>query len=70
VKQRSVWDFEHHHRTYIEEWYMYEQNVVRIFRMHTDRAFRGYLAWYQWVTCIKLRQRWTDDLRRWWVLHR
>jgi hypothetical protein len=61
VKQRRVKDFEHHHQTYIEEWYMYQQNCVRIFRMHTDRAFRAYLAWYQRVTRIKLHQRWTDD---------
>jgi hypothetical protein len=61
VKQQSVKDFEHHHRTYIEGWYRYEQNVVRIFCMHTDRAFREYLAWYQRVTRIKLHQRWIDD---------
>jgi hypothetical protein len=42
-----VKDFEHHHQTFIEEWNRYEQNCVRIFRMHIDRAFREYLAWYQ-----------------------
>jgi hypothetical protein len=61
VKQQSVRDFEHHHQTYIEEWYKYEKNIVRIFHMHTNRAFREYLAWYQRVVCIKLHQRWTDD---------
>jgi hypothetical protein len=29
--------------------------------MHTDRAFRTYLGWYHQATCIKLRQRWTND---------
>jgi hypothetical protein len=29
--------------------------------MHTDLAFREYLAWYQRVMWIKLHQRWTDD---------
>jgi hypothetical protein len=29
--------------------------------MHTDRAYRTYLGWYQRTTRIKLRQRWTDD---------
>jgi hypothetical protein len=29
--------------------------------MHTDRAFRTYLGLYHQATCIKLRQRWTDD---------
>ena len=29
--------------------------------MHTNRAYRTYLGWYQRTTCIKLRQRWTDD---------
>jgi hypothetical protein len=61
VKQRSVKDFENHHRTYLEESYMYEQNVVRIFCRHTDKAFREYLAWYQRITHIKLRERWTND---------
>jgi hypothetical protein len=56
VKQRSVKDFEHHHWTYIEEWNRYEQNCVRIFQMHTNMAFREYLAWYQRVMWIKLRQ--------------
>jgi hypothetical protein len=56
-----VKDFEHHHRACIEEWYKYEQNTVRIFHMHTDRAFRAYLGWYHRVTCIKLCQRWIDD---------
>jgi hypothetical protein len=61
VIQRSVRNFEHHHQSYIEEWYRYEENVVRIFCMYTDRAFRVYLAWYQRVTRIKLHQRGTDD---------
>jgi hypothetical protein len=29
--------------------------------MHTDRAYRTYLGWYQWATRVKLRQRWTDE---------
>jgi hypothetical protein len=56
-----VKDFEHHHQTYIEEWNKYEQNRVMIFQIHADMAFREYLAWYQRVTWIKLRQRYTDD---------
>jgi hypothetical protein len=28
--------------------------------MHTNRAYRTYLGWYQRATRIKLRQRWTD----------
>jgi hypothetical protein len=61
VRQQSVKDFEHHHRTYIEEWNRYEQNCVRIFQMHKDPTFREYLACYQSVTRIKLHQRWTDE---------
>jgi hypothetical protein len=56
-----VKEFNVHHQKYIDEWHKYEQNVVRIFCMHTDRAYRTYLGWYQWATCIKLHQRWTDD---------
>jgi hypothetical protein len=29
--------------------------------MHTDRAYRTYLGWYQWATRVKLRQCWTDE---------
>jgi hypothetical protein len=29
--------------------------------MHSDRAYRTYLGWYQRATRIKLRQCWTDD---------
>jgi hypothetical protein len=29
--------------------------------MHTDRAFRTYLGWYQQATHIKLCQWWTND---------
>jgi hypothetical protein len=29
--------------------------------MHTDRAYRTYIRWYQRATCIKLRQCWTND---------
>jgi hypothetical protein len=29
--------------------------------MHTNRAYRTYLGWYQRATRIKLRQRWTND---------
>jgi hypothetical protein len=29
--------------------------------VHTDRAYKTYLGWYQQAMCIKLRQRWTDD---------
>jgi hypothetical protein len=50
-----------HHRQYIDEWHKYEQNVVRIFCMHTDRAFRTYLGLYHQASRIKLRQRWTDN---------
>jgi hypothetical protein len=56
-----VKEFNVQHQKYIDEWYKYEQNVVRIFRMHTDRAYRTYLRWYQWATRIKLHQRWIDD---------
>jgi hypothetical protein len=56
-----VKEFDVHHQKYIDEWHKYEQNIVRIFRMHTDRAYRTYLGWYQRATCVKLRQRWTDD---------
>jgi hypothetical protein len=42
-----VKDFDVHHQKYIDEWHKYEQNVVRIFRIHTDRAYRTYLGWYQ-----------------------
>jgi hypothetical protein len=56
-----VKDFGHHHQAYIEEWHKYEQNTMRIFRMHIDRAFKAYLGWYHRATHIKLRQRWTDD---------
>jgi hypothetical protein len=57
----SVKDFEHHHQAYIEEWYKYEQNTMRIFCMHSDRAFIVYLGWNHQVTRIKMHQRWTDD---------
>jgi hypothetical protein len=56
-----VKEFHVHHQKYLEEWYKYEQNIVRIFRMHIDRAFRTYLGWYQQGTRIKLCQCWTDD---------
>jgi hypothetical protein len=56
-----VKEFDVHHQKYIDEWHKYEQNNVRIFRMHTDKAYRTYLGWCQWATHIKLCQRWTDD---------
>jgi hypothetical protein len=56
-----VKEFNVHHQKYIDEWHKYEQNIVRIFCMHTDKAFRGYLGWYQRATRIKLHQRWTDE---------
>jgi hypothetical protein len=56
-----VKEFNVHHQKYIYEWHKYEHNVVMIFRMHTNRAYKTYLRWYQWATRIKLRQRWTDD---------
>jgi hypothetical protein len=37
------------------------KNIVPILCMHTDRAYRTYLGWYQHVTHVKPRQRWTDD---------
>jgi hypothetical protein len=42
-----VKEFDVHHQKYIDEWRKYEQNIVRIFHMHTDRAYRTYLGWYQ-----------------------
>jgi hypothetical protein len=51
-----VKEFDVHHQKYIDEWYTYEQNVVRIFCMHTNRAYRTYLGWYQQATPMKLRQ--------------
>lgn len=54
-------EFDVHHQKYIDEWHKYEQNIVMIFHMHTNRAYRTYLGWYQRTTCIKLRQCWTDD---------
>jgi hypothetical protein len=56
-----VKEFDVHHQKYIDEWHKYEQNVVRIFCIHTDRAYRTYLGWYQWATRVKLCQHWTDD---------
>jgi hypothetical protein len=56
-----VKEFDVHHQKYIDEWHKYDMNIVRIFRMHTDRAYRTCLGWYQRATRIKLRQRWTDD---------
>jgi hypothetical protein len=29
--------------------------------MHTDRAYRTYLEWYQRAMRVNLRQRWTDE---------
>jgi hypothetical protein len=56
-----VKEFHMHHQKYLVEWYKYEQNTIMIFCMHTSRAFRTYLGWYQQATHIKMRQRWTDD---------
>jgi hypothetical protein len=56
-----VKEFDVHHQKYIDEWHKYEQNNVRIFCMHTDRAYITYLRWYQRATRVKLRQRWTDE---------
>jgi hypothetical protein len=56
-----VKEFNVHHQKYIDKWHKYEQNVVRIFFMHTDRAYRTYLGWYLWATRVKLRQLWTND---------
>jgi hypothetical protein len=41
-----VKEFDVHHQKYIDEWHKYEQNNVRIFWIHTDRAYRTYLGWY------------------------
>jgi hypothetical protein len=49
-----VKEFYVHYQKYLDEWYKYEQNTVRIFCMHTGRALRTYLGWYQQATCIKL----------------
>jgi hypothetical protein len=56
-----VKEFDVHHQKYTDKCHKYEQNVVRIFRMHTDRAYRTYLGWYQRATSVKLRQHWTDE---------
>jgi hypothetical protein len=56
-----VKEFDIHHQQYIDEWHKYELNIVRIFFMHTNRAYKTYIGWYQRVTRINLRQRWTDD---------
>jgi hypothetical protein len=42
-----VKEFDIHHQKYIDEWHKHKPNVVNFFRMHTDRAYRTYLGWYQ-----------------------
>jgi hypothetical protein len=56
-----VKEFDVHHQKYIDEWHKYEQNIVSIFCMHTDMAYKTYHGWYQRAMHIKLRQRWTND---------
>ena len=60
-KNRKIFDREKHHQYYIEQWELLHDNMDENNELHMNHEYRRYQAWYQRVTCCKLRLQWIED---------
>jgi hypothetical protein len=60
-KNRKIFDWARHHRDYIDEWEMFDENVDDNDEPHTNREYRRYQAWYHQATRPRLRLQWSHD---------
>ena len=60
-KNRKIFDWEKHHKHYIDEWVLWHDNVDDNNLPHMDHEYRRYQAWYQGATRCRLRLQWTED---------
>ena len=59
-KNRKIVDWHLHHVSLVDEWDLFEENVVANEEPHDKSDFKQYQAWYQGVTRPRLRLQWTE----------
>ena len=60
-RQKEITNWQSEHQRYIDEWFLYEQNNMRIHAVYRDKAFGEYFVWLGQRTRIHLKPAWTEQ---------